>query len=189
MKHMTTVMGVLALLLVTGGSPLFAMVSVCERTPEVRDYLVTKLGIPCNQITETDLTRVKRIALPWAGLSAVKLGDFDNLPRLETLNLKRNHLREFPMGIIAHCPRLRELVILGNEMTRLPDDFLQGNEWIQKVHFFDNAFRTIPEPVMLRFGELKHLSLLDVSLSMDSTSRARLDQMFPVGSQVLVNYN
>src|SRR5262249_28649634 len=110
--------------------------SVCDRTPQIRDFLVEKLDKPCAEINDADLLQIGAIRVPRTGLQAIKSGDFAGLSRLETLNLKRNAISELPAGILAPLTSLRVLVLLGNNIRQLPDDFTVGNTRLEKIHIF-----------------------------------------------------
>jgi hypothetical protein len=122
--------------------------SVCDRTPQIRDYLVQQAGKPCEAINDADLLQITAVRIPGAGITTLQPGDFAGLARVETVNLKRNAITELPAGIFAGLTSLRVLVLLGNDIHRLPDDFAAGNVALEKIHIFQNAFTTIPDPVL-----------------------------------------
>lgn len=176
MKPITTTF---LLILLNAANAHAATRSVCDRTPQIRDALVQALDKPCDQIREADLLQVKAIRVPRTGLTAVKLGDFSGLTRLDTLNVKRNAISELPRGIFAELSSLRVLVILGNNLHELPEDFTAANPKLEKIHMFGNAFTTISPRVLRNLKSLPKLNLLDVGRELDEETQSALWTAFP----------
>jgi Leucine-rich repeat (LRR) protein len=153
--------------------------SVCDRTPQIRDYLVQQAGKPCEAINDADLLQITAVRIPGAGITTLQPGDFAGLARVETVNLKRNAITELPAGIFAGLTSLRVLVLLGNDIHRLPDDFAAGNVALEKIHIFQNAFTTIPDPVLKTLKALPKLNVLEIGRELDEESKDRLRDAFP----------
>ena len=65
--------------------------AVCDRTPEVRDALVTLAGVSsCNDVTEEHLAGITYFSLHNLSITSLKTGDFDGLSSLTTLVLTTN---------------------------------------------------------------------------------------------------
>src|SRR5690606_4333995 len=78
---------------------------VCDRTPQVRDWLVKQINLEqgtdktCEDITEDDLLTLKRVAVQRAGVTEFKVGDFTGLFNLEILNIRSNPYTSLPEGL------------------------------------------------------------------------------------------
>lgn len=165
-----------------------AMVSVCERTAPVRDFLVQTLKSPCENITEADLSNVTRVAVNRKNITAFKVGDFSGLPALEILNIMGNPYTELPEGLFAGLPKLKTIVIFDTQLKHLPDDFLEGLPALENLHLFSNPFRTVSESVFVRLAALKTLKVFDFNDSLLPAEKARARQIFPAGGPVELNF-
>ncbi len=178
----------LPLILAAWCSAAPAFTSVCERAAPIRDFVVKTLKKPCTDITEADLSMVKRIAAPRKNITELKLSDLDDLPNLEILNIKFNKLTTLPDGIFSKLPNLKTLVLLGNPIRELPDDFLEANPLLENLHLFFSPFRTISESVFARLEAMQHLRVIDISKTLNPAEAARLRKLFPAGGKVRLTF-
>ncbi len=104
-------------------------IPVLERTPQVRDAIVSALSDirDADDVTLAHLATIRSLNLRGRGISELKLGDFSGLVALTDLNLHGNYLSTLPDGIFNELPALRTLR-LGRNVTDqmiLPVQLLQ----------------------------------------------------------------
>ena len=96
---------------------------VCERTPQVRDALVTWAqgrNLPvtnCMQVTADHLARLNNLALEDLGITALKAGDFEGLSTLGFLTIGYNALTALPAGIFDGAESLHTLYLDHNALA------------------------------------------------------------------------
>ena len=178
----------LSLSMATSGAAFAESLSVCERTPAVKVFIEQALTKTCDQVTDTDLATLTRIAVPSRAVHEFKVGDFSGLPNLEILNIKGNPITQLPNGIFADLPKLKTLVIFRTQLASLPNDFLYGLDQLENLHIFANPFTTIPASVLETLGELAHLQVLDFNKALATEQQAELRQLFPEGGVVELNF-
>ena len=100
--------------------PLWDGVSVCDRTPQVRDAIVDIAGTKCDAFTAGNLASVDSLDLSGEGITTVIVGDFDGLSKLQTLDLSENELAALPANVFEGLTELRNLNLSENELTTLP---------------------------------------------------------------------
>ena len=130
-----------------------AWLSVCDRTPEVRDKLVEILDKKCGAITDQDLARVWRIDLgghyPWSdrntGIDNLKVGDFQGLHNVTFLELHRNILTTVSEDIFNPLVRLRVIYLQENFLTEVPEDLFAGMNNLEQIHLQENRLTKVPE--------------------------------------------
>ena len=103
--------------------------SVCDRTYQVSDAIVTASGVAnCSYVTLHQLREITALDLSYQGILNLSAGDFDGLVRLDTLDLSGNALTTLPQGVFDELLLLRSLRLDGNQLRSLP------------VHVFDELF-------------------------------------------------
>ena len=154
-------------------------VSVCDRTPTVRDILVEKVGgdKECGEISAEDLSNVRSISISGAGGAVatmnLKSGDFEGLSRLVRLNLsvpspshpgyigKSYGLASLPAGIFDDLSSLRELDLSGNyRISALPEGIFDRLQNLRKLDLELENLSTLPAGA---FDSLTNLEKLDLS--------------------------
>ena len=111
------------------GLTLTAATGLCNRTPQVQTAILDKLsGVSnCAVVTPTLLNSVAgSLDLQNKNLSALNIGDFDNLISVTTLNLRDNQLTTVPAGVFKPLTTMSSLDLRGNEFASLPDDLFTG---------------------------------------------------------------
>ena len=99
-----------------------AVAGVCDRTPEVRNAIVAASPVStCADVTEAHLAAVETLDLNDAGITGLRVDDFDGLISLETLSLMSNRLSRLPSGIFEGLPSLKNLRLDNNQLQNLPD--------------------------------------------------------------------
>ena len=157
---------------------------VCERTPAVKVFLERAVAKTCDKIAESDLTAIKRVAVPGQNIQAFRDGDFSGLPNLEILNIKGNPFKTLNRGLLAELPKLKTLVIFRTGLTEVPDDFLENNPLIENLHMFGSVFTTLPETVWARFNAFQHFVQVDFDQALETASGGRLSRIFREGGSV-----
>ena len=97
-------------------------VPVADRTPEVRDAIVTAVPnvTDAAQITKAQVAAITNLNLRNAGITALKSGDFSGMTGLTTLNLFNNALSSLPDGIFAGLTSLTTIRLGRNTVDPLP---------------------------------------------------------------------
>ena len=162
-----------------------AFVSVCDRTPQVRDALAAALGKDCSEISRADLGQVAELNISETGVTALRPGDFDGLTSMKQVNLRDNRrLTALPATVFADAsgvkdidlhgagltalsdrqfadmPNLRLLDLSSNSLTALPENVFDGSTNIRYIGLDENSLTTLPEDV---FDGLSNLQWLDVN--------------------------
>ena len=75
-------------------------VSVCDRTPQVRDAIVAALSdvSDCADVTAADVASITTLNLSFENITALNANDFNRLTALEGLLLQRERLDQFTGG-------------------------------------------------------------------------------------------
>ena len=121
-------------------------VPVCQRTPQVRDALMAKLGgMPCQRITPKDLEEVRELYLLKKEIKSLQVGDFSGLDNLEKLDLGRNALTELPRELELPSS-LRELYLQGNQLEDgIPDPVMHSVPQLEVLDIGENRMRLLPD--------------------------------------------
>lgn len=116
-----------ALAVVLAGAAAAQTVNICDRTPQVRDGILSEIGrthgypVPsCSVLPAQQVASLEELE-PTRGLTSLKPDDFDGLPGLEELNLDHNQLTTLPEGVFDGLVRLRVLDLSHNQLTTLPE--------------------------------------------------------------------
>ncbi len=87
----------------TSAATAKAIVSVCDRTPQVRDGLVAETAAQdCSSVTAGALAELTFLDLTGTGIIALLADDFQGLAALRNLVLNLNRLKSLPGGIFQH---------------------------------------------------------------------------------------
>ena len=96
---------------------------ICDRTEQVRDAIIAKLNegldtpevTDCSAVTAADLRGITgRLNLPRQRITALKLGDFEGLSNVDTLDLTDNALETLPDGLFEGLVSLEQVLLSGN---------------------------------------------------------------------------
>lgn len=151
---------------------------VCQRTPAVSAFLASTTQKTCDQITEADLAAVLRVAVPGAGITVFKAGDFSGLPNLQILNIQGNPFAQLTPGMLDALPNLQTLVLFDTGLTSIPGDFLAKNPLIEDLYMFGDQFTSLPTAVLDRFQAYTHWQNLELDKPLDTSSGGRITQIF-----------
>ena len=135
-----------------------ALVSVCDRTPQVRDEIVRLAGAAdCGAVNLADVDDL--LELGGKGIDRLEAGDFAGLHNARGLFLSGNRLSELPAGLFQDLRNVRTLDLGHNELATLPPGVFEGMLVLIFLYLDFNSITTLPEGV---FGGLGDLLLLDL---------------------------
>ena len=144
-----------------------AVVSVCDRTEQVRDAIVAAVigASGCADVTEAQLADIPRLFVTSIGIEALQLGDFSGLAALETLDLSGNILTELPPAIFYGLGALNILRLQGNRLTALPAGVFTGLAALSALYLNRNSLAALPSGIFDRLAELEVLYLNNNNLT------------------------
>ena len=133
--------------------PAAAQGTVCERTDEVRDAILTASGVSaCADLTVRDLREITSLDLHAAELGALSAGDFDGLVRLDSLDLSDNLLTSLPAGVFDQLYVLKSLRLDGNQLAALPAGVFDQLFLLEELTLEDNLFAALPDNLFDAFS-------------------------------------
>ena len=142
---------------------------VCNRTPAVRDAIVSRLRYlnraSCEDITAEDLAGITSLHLDGIGLSSLRTGDFAGLSALERLDLDGNALTILPPGVFAGLSALKSLNLDGNALTILPSGVFADLSALEWLDLSENALTILPSGVFAGLSALERLDLSENALT------------------------
>ncbi len=115
-----------------------SLLSVCDRTPQVRDALVTALKMPCEKIDAADLARITHLDFYKKGIVSLRANDLEGLVKLQSLALSKNRLREIPENIFLSTPNLEVLSLDDNRLREITNSSLNGLEHKLRTLYVSN---------------------------------------------------
>ena len=134
--------------------PLFSsygqeeFISVCDRTPQVRDAIMEKIvqidaEIECSddRLIKLALYSIAVLRLPNKGITSLKEGDFSGLYRLTFLDLSHNQLTSLPQNIFHRMYGLKELDLSSNNLVDIDDLDLSDLEDLKFFNATENPLR------------------------------------------------
>ena len=137
--------------------PAFGHANICDRTPQVRDQIMQALEADdCAAVGSQELASV--VNLNGKQITTLKAGDFDNLTRLQQLELAGNQLTSLPAGVFDSLANLQYLDLWGN-LTALPDGVFDGLTSLEELHLTNNRLSALPAGVFDRLTNLQLLHL------------------------------
>ena len=102
---------------------------ICDRTAEVRDFLVNLIsGVSdCAEVTDTHLAGITgTLNLISINISTLKAGDFAGLKAVSFLYLHGNNLMTLPLGVFDGLDTLKLLDLRENDLATLPEEVFDG---------------------------------------------------------------
>ena len=149
--------------------PAPSFVSVCDRTPQVRDAIVAAVsGVSdCADVTAADLASITSLYLGSQDITALKANDFNGLTALEFLDLWGNDLSNLPDGLFDDLTKLKYLYLYNNDLSRLPDDLFDDPTELKTLFLFNNDLNSLPDGL---FDDLTALEWIN----MDNNDLSRL---------------
>jgi len=145
---------------------------VCDRTPQVRDALVERLGRVCEDITTAHLAEVRILTVDDPEVTTLQAHDFRGLIALEYMLLDRNSLTSLPEQVFNGLHSLEELWLQGNSLNELPEGVFQGLNSLRELYLYRNSLSSLPPEVFRDLGNLRELRLWGNSLTRISHQRS-----------------
>ena len=145
---------------------------ICDRTAQVRDEILTKIGIEsrrrdtdwptdCAEVTADHLALVRSLWLAQANITVLQEHDFSGLVSLKSIVLVENpQLTTLPEGIFHGLSNLDFLFLAFNSLTTLPEGVFQGLGELRSLDLDANSLTALPEGL---FRGLHNLEYLDYS--------------------------
>ena len=147
------------------------MTPVCDRTPAVRDAIVTAVQVSepsvadCGDVTETHLGAITSLDVSSQSITALKAGDFDGLSALTTLFLNDNQLETLPENVFDELTKLTTLDLHSNQLSELDVDLFDGLITLEHLNLSGNQLSTLEEELFDGLTALEQLILSGNQLS------------------------
>ncbi len=143
--------------------------SICNRTPQVRDAILELIPNQsnCATVRADQLSRITDLDLSLKGITALKEGDFANLPNLNELNLgnqfhtgvSRISFTTLPPNLFAGLSKLTVLLLDFNELTSLPEEIFAPLTSLEVLDLDANTDLQITANLFAGLSSLKRLLL------------------------------
>ena len=140
---------------------------VCDRTPQVRDAIVSIVpGVSdCKNVTKSHLALIINLNLSDQNITALKAGDFDGLSSLRILTLYKNTLSSLPVDIFSGLDSLNRLDLGSNQLSSLPVGIFSGLSSLNRLNLSYNHLTSLPADSFSGLSSLSSLSLSSNRLS------------------------
>ncbi len=163
-----------------------AEVSVCTRTPQVRDAILAAVsGVSdCEDITDEHLDGIRTLDLSGQGITALQARDFDGLIWVRSVDLSDNLLTDLPndggLGglstwrlwicgvdyeIHSSYPCNSDGTYDSGGSNGIPVRVYGGHSWLTKLDLSNNQLSSLPVGVFSGFYQLGRLDLSGNSLT------------------------
>ncbi|EFN86808.1 protein toll [Harpegnathos saltator] len=116
---------------------------------------------------------LERLELGGNNMQSIELGTFDNLKKLELLNLWKNNFTEFPLGIFDYLVALRGFDINGNDIVSLPENIFAKLKNLEAINLSRNYFTELPRDLLRN-----NTKLLNVTISQNRANLTTLPSGF-----------
>ena len=141
---------------------------ICDRTAEVRDFLVNLIsGVSdCAEVTDTHLAGITgTLNLISINISTLKAGDFAGLKAVSFLYLHGNNLMTLPLGVFDGLDALKLLDLRENDLATLPEEVFDGLDELTGLSLESNGLATLPADLFDGLDALSTLHLNDNDLA------------------------
>ncbi len=143
--------------------------SICNRTPQVRDAILELIPNQsnCATVRADQLSRITDLDLTNKGITALKEGDFANLPNLNELDLgnqfhigvSRISFTTLPPNLFAGLSKLTVLQLDFNSLTSLPEEIFAPLTSLEVLNLGFNTDLQITANLFAGLSSLKRLLL------------------------------
>ena len=130
-------------------------ISICSRTPAIRDEILSLTGAgDCATMTTAQLSSIGTLDLNNAGITALSSGDFAGLSGLWRLELAGNQLTALPSDVFSGLFYLAALDLSDNSLGTLPSGVFADPTGMSDLLLNGNSLGELPD------GVFHHLTLL-----------------------------
>ena len=157
---------VVSLMSVAGYDPVFPATvlvvvkeGVCDRTPQVRDEILERIGDSgnCADASDDDLSGIRVLAS--TGITAISPGDFSGLDNLETLWLRSDESLVLQGDVFSELVNLRRLDLHQSGLTVLPPGVFSGLGSLEELWLSSNRLTVLPPGLFSGLANLRRLFL------------------------------
>ena len=137
-------------------------VELCERTEQVRDAILAKLGeTNCGNVGSEELATVSgTINLVNKQITSLKSDDFYGLTALTALWLNNNQLESLPEGIFSGLTALTQLTLYNNQLESLPAGIFSDLTALRSsLQLQNNQLESLPAGIFSGLTALTGISL------------------------------
>lgn len=146
-------------------------VPVCDRTPAVRDVLITEAtpmwryvfwtNLSCEELKAENLKDIESLDLSAESIPEIKAGDFSDLPALKELDLSGNDIAHIGPGWFAELTNLEELKLEYNKINHLDPQAFEGLNNLKILNLESNKIEILPETLITHMILLEDINLSD----------------------------
>ena len=123
-------------------------VSVCDRTPGVRDEIVARAPVDaCAEVGRGHLAAIDLLVRGDSRIGSLKADDFDGLTGLTYLSLWSNDLTSLPVDLFDGLSALEFLNLSSNDLASLPAGIFQGLTDLAFLQLQDNQLTGLPDGI------------------------------------------
>ncbi|MYE81764.1 MAG: leucine-rich repeat protein [Gammaproteobacteria bacterium] len=145
-------------------SGAIAPVSVCERTPQVRDGITNVTGSTCGAVSEFDLLEVRSLDLATKSIDTVRDGDFAGLANLVELRLRGNPGLTIEDGAFGDLRNLKLLDLCCSDLDVVPPA-IRSLRSLTRLNLYGNPIRSLASDAFSGLSELRYLHLANLELT------------------------
>lgn len=107
------------------------------------------------------MPNLESLLLSGTELSSLSGNTFDKLTNLTSLDLSGNKLRSLPVGVFDKLTHLESLDLSGNELHSLPVGLFDKLTNLERLYLSSNQFSSLPAGLFDKLTNLTYLNLLD----------------------------
>ena len=133
-------------------------VSVCDRTPQVRDAIANATGSTCGAVSEFDLLEVRSLDLEYQNISNIRRGDLGGLANLVELRLKGNQDLTVEDGAFDDLRKLKLLSLCCSDLEEVPRA-IGSLRSLTHLYLHGNRIENLAKSAFTGLSELRYLSL------------------------------
>ena len=151
------------------------VIGICDRTPQVRDAILSRLpkDRTCQLVTDADLSSIThQLDLVNQRVTSLKAGDFEGLFNVSVLNLENNDLTTLPAGVFEGLSSLLTVRLSSNDLETLPSGVFDGLISLRILDVRDNELNELPPDL---FDGLAGLSELPGNVFQGLSDLKKLD--------------
>lgn len=124
-----------------------SFLSICKRTSEIRDEVVSILGRGCEDISREEIESITELT-PNGYLGEIKPGDFTGFRNLKSIDLSFgsiNHLYDFQFNDQVF---LEKFNAKRNNIGYIPSSLYHRKKFLRSIDLSNNVIRVLPVPLL-----------------------------------------